>query len=254
MRLKGKVAFITGGGGGIGRATAERFAEEGAKVMIAEIDEKTGKEAAISAQNKGRKSGGDAYFFKTDVSDAESVQKSVRKTIELFGEINILHNNAGGSTLQDGPVTEAPLEEFWRCINLDLLGTFLCSKYVIPEIAKSGGGSVINMSSNVALMALPGRDCYTAVKGAITSMTRSMAVEYAPDKIRVNAIAPSVTLSNRVKKLLESSPEIDAIAKTHLLGLGEPIHVADLAVYLASNESPITTGQIISVDSGVTIV
>ncbi len=110
------------------------------------------------------------------------------------------------------------------------------------------------MSSNVALMALPGRDCYTAAKGAIAAMTRSMAVEYASDKIRVNAIAPSVTLSERVKKLLAASPEIEAISKTHLLGLGRPIHVADLAVYLASDESEITTGQVIPVDSGVTIV
>ena len=155
--------------------------------------------------------------------------------------------------MQDGPVTEAPVEEFWRCIKLDLFGTFLCSKYAIPEIAKSGGGSVINMSSNVALMALPGRDCYTAAKGAIASMTRSMAAEYAPDKIRVNAIAPSVTLSKRVKKLLDNSPEIETISKKHLLGLGQPIHVADLAVYLASDESSITTGQIIQVDSGATI-
>ena len=110
------------------------------------------------------------------------------------------------------------------------------------------------MSSNVALMALPGRDCYTAAKGAIASMTRSMAAEYAPDKIRVNAIAPSVTLSDRVKKLLAASPEIETISKTHLLGLGEPIHVAELAVYLAGDESAITTGQVIPVDSGVTIV
>ena len=121
------------------------------------------------------------------------------------------------------------MEEFWRCIKLDLFGTFLCSKYAIPEIAKSGGGSVINMSSNVALMALPGRDCYTAAKGAIASMTRSMAAEYAADKIKVNAIAPSVTLSERVKKLLAASPEIETIAKTHLLGLGEQIHIEELA-------------------------
>ena len=253
LRLEGKVAFITGGGGGIGRATAERFSEEGAKVCIAEIDPSVGEKAAESAHLKGKNSGGDAFFIKTNVSDEESVKNAISETLKQYGKIDILHNNAGGSTLQDGPVTEAPIEEFWRCINLDLLGTFLCSKYVIPEIIKSGGGSVINMSSNVALMALPGRDCYTAVKGAIASMTRSMAVEYAPNKIRVNAIAPSVTLSDRVKKLLDNSPEIETIAKKHLLGLGEPIHVADLAVYLASKESNITTGQVISVDSGVTI-
>ncbi|MBT05464.1 MAG: short-chain dehydrogenase [Rhodospirillaceae bacterium] len=253
-RLSDKVAFITGGGGGIGRATAERFAEEGAKVVIAEIDKVTGEEAALSARSKGKNAGGDAIFIETDVTNAESVKAAVKETIKHYKSLHILHNNAGGSTLQDGPVTEAPFEEFWRCINLDLFGTFLCSKIVIPEIAKSGGGSVINMSSNVALMALPGRDCYTAAKGAVTSLTRSMAVEYAPDKIRVNAIAPSVTLSDRVKKLLAQSPEIEAISKTHLLGLGEPIHVAELAVYLAGDESTITTGQVIPVDSGVTIV
>ena len=253
-RLKGKVAFITGGGGGIGRATAERFAEEGAKVVIAEIEPSVGEKAAEAARKKGVDASGDALFIKTNVSDADSVQAAIKKTIDRFGKLDILHNNAGGSTLQDGPVTEAPVEEFWRCINLDLFGTFLCSKYAIPEIIKSGGGSIINMSSNVALMALPGRDCYTAAKGAIASITRSMAVEYAPNKIRVNAIAPSVILSDRVKKLLAASPEIEAISKTHLLGLGEPIHVADLAVYLAADESAITTGQVISVDSGVTIV
>ena len=253
-RLKDKVAFITGGGGGIGRATAERFAEEGAKVVIAEIEPSVGEKAAEAARQRGIDSGGDSFFIKTNVSDTESVQAAIKKTIDRFGKLDILHNNAGGSTLQDGPVTEAPVEEFWRCINLDLFGTFLCSKYAIPEIIKSGGGSIINMSSNVALMALPGRDCYTAAKGAIASITRSMAVEYAPNKIRVNAIAPSVILSDRVKKLLAASPEIEAISKTHLLGLGEPIHVADLAVYLAADESAITTGQVISVDSGVTIV
>jgi NAD(P)-dependent dehydrogenase (short-subunit alcohol dehydrogenase family) len=110
------------------------------------------------------------------------------------------------------------------------------------------------MTSNVALMALPGRDCYTAAKGGVASMTRSMAAEYASEKIRVNAIAPSTTLSDRVKKLLEASPEIKAVSETHLLGLGLPIHIAEMAVYLASDESAITTGQVLPVDSGVTIV
>ena len=253
-RLDGKVAFITGGGGGIGRATAERFAEEGAKVVIAEINPDVGEPAAESARKSAANSGGDAHFIACDITERSRVEAAVEETLARFGKIDVLHNNAGGSTIQDGPVTEAPEEEFWRVIKLDLYGTFLCSQIIIPHIIAAGGGSVINMSSNVALMALPGRDCYTAAKGAIASMTRSMAVEYAPNKIRVNAIAPSVTLSDRVKKLLQDAPEIEKIAQTHLLGLGLPIHIANMAVYLAADESEITTGQVLSVDSGVTVV
>ena len=239
LRLKNKVAIVVGGGQrigetiGNGRAVSITYAKQGAKVVV--VDNNL--DAAQETVHKIKENGGIGFAYQADVVVETEIAALINYVRLNFGQIDILHNNAGGSTLQDGPVTEAPIEEFWRCINLDLLGTFLCSKYVIPEIIKSGGGSVINMSSNVALMALPGRDCYTAVKGAIASMTRSMAVEYAPNKIRVNAIAPSVTLSDRVKKLLDNSPEIETIAKKHLLGLGEPIHVADLAVYLASKES-----------------
>jgi NAD(P)-dependent dehydrogenase (short-subunit alcohol dehydrogenase family) len=252
-RLAGKVAFITGGGGGIGRATAGRFAEEGAKVVVADIDVVAGEAAAHSARAGAANSGGDAHFVRCDVTERTSVEAAIAETVARYGKLEILHNNAGGSTLQDGPVTEAPDEEFWRVIRLDLYGTFLCSKIAIPEIIKAGGGAVINMSSNVALMALPGRDCYTAAKGGIASLTRSMAVEYAPYRIRVNAIAPSVTLTDRVKRLLAANKDIGKLASTHLLGLGQPIHVANMAVYLASDESEITTGQVLSVDSGVTI-
>ena len=253
-RLAGKVAFITGGGGGIGRATAERFAEEGAKVVIAEIDPERGAAAAEAARAKAGNSGGDAHFVQCDVTERASVEAAVAETVARFGKLDVLHNNAGGSTMRDGPVTEAPDDEFWRVIKLVLYGTFLCSKLAIPAIIDAGGGSVINMSSNVALMALPGRDCYTAAKGGIAAITRSMAVEYAPHRIRVNAIAPSVTLTERVKRLLAQSPEIERLGRSHLLGFGQPIHIADMAVYLASDESAITTGQVISVDSGVTIV
>jgi len=252
-RLAGKVAFITGGGGGIGRATAERFAEEGANVVIAEIDTERGKAAAQSARARAKNSGGDALFIHTDVRERKSVEAALAQTIERFGSLTILHNNAGGSTPQDGMVTEAPEEEFWRVMRLDVYGTFLCSKLGIPLMIKSGGGSVINMSSIVALRALPGRDCYTAAKGAIAAMTRSMAVEYAPHKIRVNAIAPGVVLTERVKKLMKDAKDIEKLAQTHLLGLGMPEHMAEMAIYLASDESAITTGQILSVDSGATI-
>ena len=253
-RLAGKVAFITGGGAGIGRATAERFAEEGAKVVIAEIDAARGQDAAQSARGRVGNSGGDAHFIHCDVSDRASVEAALAETIKRYGRLDVLHNNAGGATPADGPVTEAPEEEFWRAIKLDLFGTFLCSKLGIPYLIKSGGGSIINMSSIVALKALPGRDCYTSAKGAIAALTRSMAVEYAPHKIRVNAIAPGVVLSERVKKLMEGSKDISKLAASNLLGLGLPSHIADMALYLASDESAITTGQVISVDSGATVV
>ena len=253
MRLANKVALITGGGGGIGRATAVRFAEEGARVVVTDIDTERGQESARLAKEAAGNGGGTAIFIETDVTSHESVRAAVTGTVDRFGALHVLHNNAGGSTMQDGPVTEAPDEEFWRVIKLDLYGTFVCSKHGIPAIAASGGGSVINMASNVALMALPGRDCYTAAKGGVASMTRSMAVEYAPDRIRVNAIAPSVTLSDRVKALLEQSPDIKKMSEQHLLGFGQPLHIANMAVYLASDESEITTGQVFPVDSGVTI-
>lgn len=253
-RLTGKVAFITGGGGGIGRATAARFAEEGARIIVADIDTAAGEAAADAARRQAANSGGDAYFVHCDVTERTSVEAAMAETVSRFGKLDILHNNAGGAQPADGPVTEVPDEEFWRAIKLDLYGTFLCSKIGIPHLIKAGGGAIINMSSIVALMALPGRDCYTMAKGGIASLTRSMAVEYAPHKIRVNAIAPSVTLTDRVKKMLDGSGNAtERIAASHLLGLGQPIHIANMAVYLASDEAAITTGQVIPVDSGATI-
>src|SRR4029077_17854721 len=151
---------------------------------------------AQSARTRAISCGGDGQFIRCDVTDRARVENAIAETVARYGKLDILHNNAGGSTLQDGPVTDAPEEEFWRVIKLDLYGTFLCSKIGIPHIIKSGGGAIINMTSSLALSAVPGRDCYTAAKGAIAAMTRSMAVEYAKHKIRVNAIAPSVPLSD----------------------------------------------------------
>jgi NAD(P)-dependent dehydrogenase (short-subunit alcohol dehydrogenase family) len=252
-RLSGKVAFITGAGGGIGRATAERFVEEGAKVVLAELNRELGEAAAASARAKAGNAGGDAHFIACDVTDKAQVTAAIAETVKRYGGLDILHNNAGGSTAQDGPVTEAPEEEFWRVIKLDLFGTFLCSKIALPEIIKSGGGSVINMSSNLALMAIAGRDCYTAAKGGVASLTRSMALEYAPMKVRVNAIAPSATATDRVKKLMAGNPALNKLATSNLVGMVQPIHIADMAVYLASDEAAVTTGQIMVIDSGVTI-
>lgn len=252
-RLAGKVAIVTGGGGGIGRATAERFAEEGARVVVADFNPEFGEAAAASARALAGNSGGDAAFVACDVTDEGSVRAAVAEAVSRFGRLDILHNNAGGSTPADGPVVDAPVEEFWRAIKLDLFGTFLVAKVALPHIIAAGGGSVINMASNLALMAIRGRSCYIAAKGGVASLTRSMALDYAPHSIRVNAIAPSATATERVLKLIEINEGLQKLRDQHLLGLVAPVQIADLAVYLASDESRTTTGQIIPVDSGVTI-
>ena len=244
-----KVALITGSGSGIGRSAAILFSQAGAKISVADVNAEHG----TATVNLIEANGGQAIFVECDVSKPENVRSMISTTVKAFGGLNILYNNAGGSTMMDGRVTEAPDEEFWRVIGLDLYGTFLGCKYAIPELIKAGGGSVINMSSNQALMGVAGRICYTAAKGGIASMTRAMAVEYGGHKIRVNAIAPSVTLTERVKKLLEQSTEIQKQAERHLVGLAEPEDVANLALFLASDQSALITGQVISVDSGVTI-
>ena len=244
-----KVALITGSGSGIGRSAAILFSQAGAKISVADVNAEHGTETV----NLIEANGDQAIFVECDVSKPEHVKNMISTTVKAFGGLNILYNNAGGSTMLDDRVTEAPDEEFWRVIGLDLYGTFLGCKYAIPELIKAGGGSVINMSSNQALMGIAGRVCYTAAKGGIASMTRAMAVEYGGHKIRVNAIAPSVTLTERVKKLLEQSTEIQKQAERHLVGLAEPEDVANLALFLASDQSALITGQVISVDSGVTI-
>jgi NAD(P)-dependent dehydrogenase (short-subunit alcohol dehydrogenase family) len=245
-RLAGKVAFITGAGTGIGRAAAILFAGEGARVVIAELDAAAGEETAHLAGNG-------AIAIPTDVTEPDSLERAIRATVDKFGRLDVLHNNAGGSTAADNTAVEAPLDEFWRAIKLDLYGTFLGCRFGIPAIIKSGGGSVINMSSNVALMGVPGRDCYTAAKGGIAAITRSLAVAYAPQKVRVNAIAPSATMTERVKRLVAGNTALQKLADAHLLGLIEPDDIANAALYLASDESRLVTGQVLPVDSGVTI-
>ena len=141
-RLEGKVAVITGAGTGIGRATAKLFAQEGARVVVAELNAEAGEQTAqLIAQ-----AGGEAIAIRTDVTEPDSIQSTVDKAVQHYGALHVLHNNAGWSTLRDCDVTTAPLEEFWRVIKLDLFGTFLGSRFGIPAIIKSGGGSVINMS------------------------------------------------------------------------------------------------------------
>lgn len=245
-RLEGKVALITGAGAGIGRATARLFAREGARVVVADISSSAGEESAHLAGNG-------AIAVRTDVTDEDSVRACVTTTVRHFGRLDVLHNNAGGSTPRDGSVVDAPLDEFWRVIKLDLFGTFLGCRHGIPAIIAGGGGAVINMTSNLALMGIRGRDCYTAAKGGVAALTRSLAVEFADKAVRVNAIAPSVTLTERLRTMMAGNPEIERLGHEHLLGLIEPEDIANAALYLACDESRKMTGHILSVDSGVTV-
>ena len=247
-RLKGKVAFVTGAGGGIGRAVCQQFLAEGALVAAVDIDADVAEAAVSSAHSQAT-----AIALQCDVGDSASMRAAIAQVVSAFGSVNVLLNVAGGSTPQDGPVIDAPEEEFWRAIRLDLFGTFLCCKHGIPELIKAGGGSVINMTSMLALMGVPGRDCYTAAKGGVAAITRSMAVEFASHSIRVNAIAPGITLTDRVKARIDTSENMKKLSSRHLLGAAEPLDIAHLAVYLASDESRIVTGQVLQVDSGVTI-
>ena len=247
MRLSGKVAFVTGAAGGIGGAICKRFLEEGARVAATDIDLDGAGEAVADARDDGR-----AIALRCDAGDSDSVRGAITSTVTAFGTLNVLCSVAGGSSTRDGAVTEAPEEEFWRVIRLDLFGTFLTCKHGIPELIRAGGGSVINMTSMTALMGVPDRDCYTAAKGGVAALTRSVATEYAPHSIRVNAIAPGMTVTPRVQARARSE-RIKALAARHLLGPAEAIDVAQMAVYLASDESRVITGQILSVDSGVTI-
>jgi NAD(P)-dependent dehydrogenase (short-subunit alcohol dehydrogenase family) len=173
--------------------------------------------------------------------------------MQKFGRLDVLYNNAGGSTMQDGPVTTAPFEEFWRKMNVDLFGTWLGCHYAIPHMIAAAGGSVINASSMYALTGTPNRDAYTAAKGAITALTRSMAVEFARHRVRVNAVAAAGTRTERVQKRIDENRIPAKVADAHLLGFSDPIDVAHAVLYLASDESRTTTGHVLTVDSGYTM-
>lgn len=248
-RLANKVALITGGGAGIGRATAVLFAREGARVAVVDRDQAAGAETVALI----RAVGGEGLFVYTDVTEAEQVEAAVKATVDRFGGLHVLHNNAGGSSKRDSRVTEAPIEEFWDKMKLDLFGTWLGCRYGIPAIIASGGGSVINMTSIFALIGTHRKDAYTAAKGAISALTRSMAVEYAAERVRVNAIAPGATATARVLKLIEEDGVTVKSADGQLFGLVQPDDVANTALFLASDESRSTTGHILSVDGGLTI-
>lgn len=246
MRLAGKIALITGGGAGIGRACVDLFAREGAKIVLAERDPASGEAVA-------REAGGEVVFVQTDVSQPDQVEHAVARAVAMYGGLDILYNNVGGSTLADGSVTSAPISEFHNKMNVDLFGTWLGCRYAVPEMIKRGGGAVVNATSITGLRGVHNRAAYSAAKGAIAALTRSMAVDLAPHKIRVNAVAPGSTLTERVRARRGASSARTAMEERHLLGLVDPLDVAHAVLFLSCDESRRITGQVLAVDSGFTI-
>jgi NAD(P)-dependent dehydrogenase (short-subunit alcohol dehydrogenase family) len=251
-RLAGKVAFITGAGSGIARAAARLFAQEGARVAIAEIDAATG--AAVAAEI-----GDAALFVPTDVCDEASVSAAVAATVRHFGGLDILFSCAGGSAADDRGTTELDLAVWAPTHALNLLGPFLCVRHAVPAMRARGGGAIVTMSSWGATRGDHGRHAYAAAKGGLLSLTRAWACDYGPDGIRANAIICGTVKTERWKRRFEDpkrtvQPELEAnrraMSERYPFSFGEPEDMAQVALFLASDESRMITGTAIDADGG----
>jgi NAD(P)-dependent dehydrogenase (short-subunit alcohol dehydrogenase family) len=250
-RLAGKVALITGGGTGIGRAIALAFAREGASVCVAGRRFEKLREVTREIE----KAGGKGLAMECDVTRASEVERAVRGTTERFGRLNVLVNNAGA--LHVSTVEGISEEEWDRLMTVNVKGPFLMSRAVLPEFRKCGGGAIVNIGSVLGLYAVKDRAAYAASKGAVTMLTKSMALDHAHENIRVNCICPSVVETDLVKGVFNETEEGQAKLRARLatipLGrLGQPEDVAEMAVFLASEESSWLTGSAIPLDGGVT--
>ena len=253
-RLQGKVAFLTGAGAGIAKATAKAFVQEGARVAIVEINRAAGQ----AAEREIRDAGGDAVFVETDVTQDDSVRRAVEATVARFGRLDVILNCAGGSLQEDVPVHEMDLNVWHRTVVLNLLHPFLSCRHGIPHMMKAGGGSIINVTSHVGLMGSI-KPAYAATKGGIISFTKTLAAQYG---IRANAIAPgSIRTERQIKRyenkewMLAEKPspaarERIATQKLYPYSVGEPGDIAAIAVFLASDESRMLTGTTIAADGG----
>ena len=247
MRLNGKTAIVTGGGSGIGRATAELFAREGARVVVADYRHDTG-EATVRAI---KAAGGDALFVAVDVSDPPQVERMVQAALDAYGGIDILFNNAG--MLAFGTVADTDPEVWNRVISVNLTGVYLCSRAVLPHMIARGGGSIVNTSSSTgAHDAKDNTAAYVASKGGVTLLTRAMAIDHAKNNVRVNAIAPGPTDTPMLRDNLPGAMR-EAFARTFPMGrLGKPEELAQAVLFLASDEASFVTGAILAVDGGQT--
>lgn len=255
QRLAGKVAIVTGGADGIGKATCVRFASEGAAVVIADINEALGRATAEEIAG----SGGLALFVRTDVADEKSIREMVDQTVRTWGRINILVNNAAVFVLKG---IDATVEEWREILDVNVIGTSLVTKHVVPEMRKAGGGAIVNLGSISSFIAQPQFVTYNATKAAIATMTRCMALDLAPDKIRVNAVCPGTIWTQIVERITREKGMDRAAADADpgwggacmLKRIADPAEVAAAILFLASEDASYITAAHLMVDGGYTAV
>jgi NAD(P)-dependent dehydrogenase (short-subunit alcohol dehydrogenase family) len=252
MRLKNKVTIVTGAGAGIGRGIAERFGQEAAIVVIAEINPTVGESAARCI----RDSGGQALFVQTDVSDEAQVQSMVATTLDHYGRVDVLCNNAGILLFEQEARAHELANETWdRTMAVNLRGYWLCSKYVIPSMLRNNGGVIIHVASPTGMFGFTRLTAYSASKGGVIGLTRAMAVDYAPDHIRVNAIIPgTIDTPMNSREFSEPGARKYWADATPAKRLGEPRDLGGIAVFLASDDSDYCVGGIFTVDGGITAI
>jgi NAD(P)-dependent dehydrogenase (short-subunit alcohol dehydrogenase family) len=248
-RLEGRVAWISGGGSGIGRESVLRFAAEGARVLVADRDESAGADAVEGV----RAAGGDATFFLTDVSQAAQVEASIAAAESAYGALHIVFNNAGIFPADDGNPVDTPEAVWDQVMAVNLKGVFLGCKYGIPALQRAGGGAIVNTASFVAVMgAATSQIAYTASKGGVLALTREIAVEYARQGIRANALCPGPVDTPLLQQLL-ADPEARARRMVHIpMGrLAQADEIAKAALYLASDDASYVNGATFLVDGGI---
>jgi NAD(P)-dependent dehydrogenase (short-subunit alcohol dehydrogenase family) len=245
-----KVALVMGGGAGTGRATVLAFAGEGARVVIADINEKGGRETLAMVQAQG----GEALFITADMSQAVDVKAVIEKTRSTFGALHMVSNNAALGA-PNKPVTELSEDEWDRCMGVTLRGVWLCMKYQLPLIEASGGGAIVNVASVSGIRGEAFQSAYSAAKGGVINLSKTVAVEYARRGIRVNTVCPGGINSGGMAFYLKKMPEMrDRVLNAHAMGrLAEPEEIADAVVYLCSERASFITGHDLVVDGGVLV-
>jgi len=246
-RFEGKVAIVTGGASGIGRAATLAFAGEGAKVVVADVVGPGGEETVRMVKGLG----GEALFVQTDVSKAEEVKAMVDRAVEVFGRLDCAFNNAG-IVSPDVSVSRTTEESWDRMIAINLKGVFLCMKYEIPKMLKGGGGSIVNMASVMGLVGDGGHPAYAASKHGVVGLTKTVALQYAQAKIRVNAVCPGVIRTPMVTNLLAEKPDLkpfmDAISP--MKRMAEAEEVARVVVFLCTEDASYINGHALPIDGG----